>query len=102
MLLTSALPPGDALRRAVALGADAVLAEVKTANLRGRGGAGFATAKKWALCRQAPPQARGSRVVVCNADEGEPGTFKDRLLFTSSCRSCSRGHDASRFCARRQ
>jgi len=83
MLLNSSLVPGEALRRAVALGPDAMLAEVKTANLRGRGGAGFATAKKWALCRQASPPAGGARVVVCNADEGEPGTFKDRLLLTS-------------------
>ena len=83
MLLNSCLIPGEALRRAVALGADAMLAEVKTANLRGRGGAGFATAKKWALCRQAPPPPDAGRVVVCNADEGEPGTFKDRLLLTS-------------------
>ena len=47
--------------------------------MRGRGGAGFATAKKWQLCRQA---VGPERVVVCNADEGEPGTFKDRVLLT--------------------
>jgi [NiFe] hydrogenase diaphorase moiety large subunit len=62
------------------LGADGVLAEIAGAKLRGRGGAGFPTAAKWASCRKAPdPQ----RYVVCNADEGEPGTFKDRVLLAS-------------------
>jgi [NiFe] hydrogenase diaphorase moiety large subunit len=56
-----------------------MLAEIETSNLRGRGGAGFATGRKWALCRAA---AATDRVVVCNADEGEPGTFKDRVLLT--------------------
>jgi [NiFe] hydrogenase diaphorase moiety large subunit len=58
---------------------EALLAELKRSGLRGRGGAGFATATKWTLCRQAPG---AERVVVCNADEGEPGTFKDRVLLT--------------------
>ncbi|MDP2770942.1 MAG: NADH-ubiquinone oxidoreductase-F iron-sulfur binding region domain-containing protein, partial [Giesbergeria sp.] len=44
------------------------------------GGAGFATARKWALCRDAPLDSGHTPVVVCNADEGEPGTFKDRVL----------------------
>ena len=61
-------------------GTDAVLAEVERAGLRGRGGAGFTTALKWRFCRQA---AGEDKVVVCNADEGEPGTFKDRVLLTS-------------------
>jgi [NiFe] hydrogenase diaphorase moiety large subunit len=52
---------------------------VQASRLRGRGGAGFATGTKWALCRQAPGR---EHVVVCNADEGEPGTFKDRVLLT--------------------
>ena len=75
-------PPlrGSALRAALARGADATLDEVATSKLRGRGGAGFATAHKWRLCRQAPLPAGATRVVVCNADEGEPGTFKDRVL----------------------
>ncbi len=83
VLLTAPLPPGAALAAAVALGPEAMLAQMEASGLRGRGGAGFATARKWALCRVAagsgtPPQ----RVVVCNADEGEPGTFKDRVLLT--------------------
>jgi len=61
-------------------GNDAVLAEVERAGLRGRGGAGFTTALKWRFCREAPGV---EKVVVCNADEGEPGTFKDRVLLTS-------------------
>jgi [NiFe] hydrogenase diaphorase moiety large subunit len=61
-------------------GADAVLQEVERSGLRGRGGAGFTTALKWRFCRQA---AGSEKVVVCNADEGEPGTFKDRVLLTS-------------------
>ncbi|WP_313953824.1 NAD(P)H-dependent oxidoreductase subunit E [Accumulibacter sp.] len=80
-------PAGDALRAALARGAEAMLAEMKLANLRGRGGAGFTTAIKWESARRAPchgaPGLQGARYVVCNADEGEPGTFKDRVLLTS-------------------
>ncbi|MCK6419426.1 MAG: NAD(P)H-dependent oxidoreductase subunit E [Aquabacterium sp.] len=71
---------GQALRAASARGADATLAELAASGLRGRGGAGFDTARKWQLCRVAPLNEGGTRVVVCNADEGEPGTFKDRVL----------------------
>ena len=60
-----------------ALGPLAVLEEVKRSGLRGRGGAGFTTGTKWEACRHA---IGGTRYVVCNADEGEPGTFKDRVL----------------------
>jgi [NiFe] hydrogenase diaphorase moiety large subunit len=67
--------PGAALARA--LGPEAILAELQAANLRGRGGAGYKTAAKWASCRKA---AGPAHYVVCNADEGEPGTFKDRVL----------------------
>lgn len=64
-------------------GPAAVLDEIKRANLRGRGGAGFTTGLKWEACRNAPLKAGQQRFVVCNADEGEPGTFKDRVLLTS-------------------
>lgn len=77
LLLTARLVPGDALRRVLAHGINETLAAVQQSGLRGRGGAGFDTGKKWQLCREAPGDAR---YVVCNADEGEPGTFKDRLL----------------------
>jgi NADH-quinone oxidoreductase subunit F len=56
---------------------DAVIDEVRAAGLRGRGGAGFPTATKWASVRAADA---ATRYVVCNAAEGEPGTFKDRLI----------------------
>jgi [NiFe] hydrogenase diaphorase moiety large subunit len=79
VLLAEPAAPGTALAAALARGADAMLGELKLSNLRGRGGAGFGTAKKWALCRATPGP---EHVVVCNADEGEPGTFKDRVLLT--------------------
>jgi len=80
ILLANALQPGDALRAALALGDEsALLEEIKRSNLRGRGGAGFTTGLKWEACRNTPA---GPRYVVCNADEGEPGTFKDRVLLT--------------------
>ncbi|MBB5017777.1 NADH-quinone oxidoreductase subunit F [Chitinivorax tropicus] len=54
---------------------DEVIAEVKGSSLRGRGGAGFPTGLKWSFM---PRQFPGDKYVVCNSDEGEPGTFKDR------------------------
>jgi len=80
VLLGGNVEAGAAVRAAVARGAEAMLAEMKLSNLRGRGGAGFTTAVKWDSCRNAPG---ASRVVICNADEGEPGTFKDRVLLNS-------------------
>ena len=65
------------LERFLALGPQAALGELEASVLRGRGGAGFTTALKWRICRDSPSDAR---FVVCNADEGEPGTFKDRVL----------------------
>ena len=79
VLLAEPPAAGAALAAAVARTAGAMLAEIQQSNLRGRGGAGFATGLKWSLCRQA---AGAEHVVVCNADEGEPGTFKDRVLLT--------------------
>jgi NADH:ubiquinone oxidoreductase subunit F (NADH-binding)/NADH:ubiquinone oxidoreductase subunit E len=57
--------------------ADALLKELETANLRGMGGAGFPTFRKWAAVRAATGE---EKYVICNADESEPGTFKDREL----------------------
>ncbi len=54
---------------------DAVVAEVKKSALRGRGGAGFPTGLKWSFM---PKNYTGQKYLVCNSDEGEPGTFKDR------------------------
>jgi NADP-reducing hydrogenase subunit HndC len=56
---------------------DQVLQTVKNSNLQGRGGAGFPTGLKWSFVAQQPET---TRYVVCNADESEPGTFKDRLI----------------------
>ncbi len=76
--------PGEPVRAAIARGPDGVLAEMKLSNLRGRGGAGFTTAVKWESARVAPCRGAGTdRYIVCNADEGEPGTFKDRVLLNS-------------------
>jgi [NiFe] hydrogenase diaphorase moiety large subunit len=83
ILLGNALPRGDALKAALARGPEATLAEIKSAQLRGRGGAGFPTGLKWETCRNAQGTGEdAARYVVCNADEGEPGTFKDRVLLT--------------------
>ncbi|MCP3957332.1 MAG: NADH-quinone oxidoreductase subunit F [bacterium] len=65
----------EALRLAVEKGADWVCAELETSGLQGRGGAGFPAAFKWQAIRRQPET---ERYVVLNADEGEPGTFKDR------------------------
>ncbi len=79
-LLGSRYETGSATRAAIALGRQGMLDEMKRSNLRGRGGAGFTTSVKWESCRNAPGV---ERYIVCNADEGEPGTFKDRVLLTS-------------------
>ncbi len=56
-----------------------VIEEVKKSNIRGRGGAGFPTGLKWEFCRKAKGE---KKYIFCNADEGEPGTFKDRVILT--------------------
>ena len=70
---------GPALAKALAMTPAEVIRDVKTSRLRGRGGAGFPTGMKWDFTRQA---AGDRRFVICNADEGEPGTFKDRVILT--------------------
>jgi [NiFe] hydrogenase diaphorase moiety large subunit len=71
--------PGEALKQIVNIGPEDVIDEVKSSNIRGRGGAGFPTGLKWDFCRR----ARGEKkFIFCNADEGEPGTFKDRIILT--------------------
>ncbi|MDB4914320.1 MAG: dehydrogenase subunit [Gemmatimonadetes bacterium] len=69
----------EALQRALEMGAEAVVAEVSASKLVGRGGAAFPTGRKWEAVRTQPAQPH---YLVCNADESEPGTFKDRLLMT--------------------
>lgn len=77
LLQTEKFIPGNALQKALTQGAEKTLSAILQSGLCGRGGAGFNTGKKWQFCREAPGNAH---YVVCNADEGEPGTFKDRLL----------------------
>jgi [NiFe] hydrogenase diaphorase moiety large subunit len=70
---------GMAIRKAVNMAPEHVVDEIKNSNLRGRGGAGFPTGLKWEFCRK----SRGDvTYLVCNADEGEPGTFKERVILT--------------------
>jgi len=57
-----------------------VIAAIEASGLRGRGGAGFPTGRKWRLVREAPGPVR---YVICNGDEGDPGAFMDRMLFES-------------------
>ncbi len=64
-----------ALAKALKMAPDQIIDEVKKSNLRGRGGAGFPTGMKWGFI---PKQSPKPKYVVCNADESEPGTFKDR------------------------
>jgi len=66
-----------ALRKALGMGPEAVIREVTEAKLLGRGGAAFLTGRKWDAVAKAPVQPHH---LVCNADESEPGTFKDRVL----------------------
>jgi len=70
---------GEAVRKAVNITPDQVIKEINAARLRGRGGAGFPTAMKWDFCRKTEGDIH---YVICNADEGEPGTFKDRVVLT--------------------
>lgn len=74
---------GDGLGRALALGPSATVAEIERSGLRGRGGAGFPTGRKWRSIRAAGVDA-GERYVVVNAAEGEPGTFKDRAILRAN------------------
>lgn len=71
----------QALERALEMGPDAVVGEVIASRLLGRGGAAFPTGKKWeALLLQRKQGSTRPHYVICNADESEPGTFKDRVL----------------------
>jgi len=67
----------DSLKKALSIEPKDVVMEVRESGLKGRGGAGFPTGTKWMLASSANSK---QKYVVCNADEGEPGTFKDRVL----------------------
>ena len=93
LLLDHAIAPGEALEATFKRGLQETLAEINQSGLRGRGGAGYSTGWKWHLCYEGPEEdafcdiatqnQQLQRYVICNADEGEPGTFKDRVLLNS-------------------
>ena len=119
VLLGTAFRPGEAIRAALergaaverelaanerswregipqeSIGPEAMLREIERSGLRGRGGAGFTTAAKWSACRATPAEVR---YVVCNADEGEPGTFKDRVLLASHADLLFDGMTVAAYC----
>ncbi len=70
----------SALEKALRMPPEEIIEEVKKSGLRGRGGAGFSTGLKWELCRKAEGT---TKYVVCNADEGDPGAFMDRVILES-------------------
>src|SRR6201995_3017062 len=65
-------------RKAIELGAEGIINEMKASNLRGRGGAGFPTGMKWSFV---PKQSAKPKYVLVNGDESEPGTCKDHVIF---------------------
>ncbi len=71
--------PNAGLMKSLAMSPAEVISEIKNARLRGRGGAGFPTGLKWEFTRGAEGALK---YLICNADEGEPGTFKDRVILT--------------------
>jgi [NiFe] hydrogenase diaphorase moiety large subunit len=68
---------GDAIKKIIKMSREDILFELKESKLKGRGGAGFPTSTKWMLTAASKSD---EKFLVCNADEGEPGTFKDRVL----------------------
>ena len=80
LLLTQEIYQGEALTATLNRGLTETLEEINISGLRGRGGAGFNTAMKWHFCSE---EKESERYVICNADEGEPGTFKDRVILNS-------------------
>jgi len=79
---------GAALSKLEKLGQEGVINEIKKSELAGRGGAYYPTWKKWEVARR---QSASPKFVICNADEGEPGTFKDRVLMNAQAGSLIEG-----------
>jgi [NiFe] hydrogenase diaphorase moiety large subunit len=77
LVLFSDYKRGEGIKKALEIGRENILFELKASKLKGRGGAGFPTSTKWMLTAAAISE---EKFLVCNADEGEPGTFKDRVL----------------------
>jgi len=80
ILLNDKIINGSAIDSLLKNDSDVMLSKIELSGLRGRGGAGFSTSTKWRFCRDTKAD---EHYVVCNADEGEPGTFKDRVLLNS-------------------
>ncbi|MEN6325202.1 MAG: NADH-quinone oxidoreductase subunit NuoF [Syntrophomonas sp.] len=78
----------QALEKARSMGQAALIDDVKKSNLRGRGGAGFNCGMKWSFANSAKAD---QKYVICNADEGEPGTYKDRLIMENDPQSLLEG-----------
>jgi [NiFe] hydrogenase diaphorase moiety large subunit len=76
-VLFSGYTPGSGIKKALETGRENILFEIRNSGLKGRGGAGFPTSTKWMLTAASVGE---KKFIVCNADEGEPGTFKDRVL----------------------
>ncbi len=77
-----------ALRKVILIMPDEVIEEIKKSGLRGRGGAGFPTGRKWEFCRNSPGD---TKYVICNADEGDPGAFMDRSILEADPHSVIEG-----------
>jgi len=77
-----------ALRKALLMKPEEVIEEIKRSGLRGRGGAGFPTGRKWEFCRASPGD---TKYVICNADEGDPGAFMDRSILEADPNSVIEG-----------
>ena len=78
-LTFATVPAGEGLRKALARPRGDIIDAVRDSRLKGRGGAGFPTGIKWDF---AAAEKREPKYIICNADEGEPGTFKDRVILT--------------------
>jgi len=71
----------SALVKTLTLEPEKIIDEIQKSGLRGRGGAGFSTGMKWQLVRDAK---RGNKIIICNADEGDPGAYMDRAILESN------------------
>ncbi|MBN1924396.1 MAG: NAD(P)H-dependent oxidoreductase subunit E [Prolixibacteraceae bacterium] len=82
-ILKTDVRQGEIIEKITKMTPEEVIKEIKDSNIRGRGGAGFPTGLKWEFCRRAPGK---QKYIFCNADEGEPGTFKDRVILTEKAK----------------
>ena len=76
-IIDNGVKAGEALKAALAMSQQDIINAIKESKIRGRGGAGFPTGNKW---QYALAEKGDTKIIICNADEGEPGTFKDRFL----------------------